>query len=43
MFHYLAFSHRSDAKWGAKLKMDKKKKKSRTAREEVGKKRRELF
>lgn len=27
MFHYLAFSHRSDAKWGSKLKMTKKKKK----------------
>ena len=33
MFHYLAFSHRSNAKWGSKLKMKKKKKSGRAGEE----------
>lgn len=34
MFHYIAFSHRSNAKWGSKLKMKKKKKSGRAGEEE---------
>ena len=33
MFHYLAFSHRSNAKWASKLKMKKKKKSGRAGEE----------
>ena len=33
MFHYLAFSHRRNAKWGSKLKMKKKKKSGRAGEE----------
>ena len=33
MFHYLAFSHRSNAKWASKLKMKEKKKSGRAGEE----------
>lgn len=33
MFHYLAFSHRSNAKWRSKLKLKKKKKSGRAGEE----------
>ena len=33
MFHYLSFSHRSNAKWASKLKMKKKKKSGRAGEE----------